>query len=463
MTMRASVQPWGPSGWGIRRRSVLSAIVVVGLALFVGMAALLLLLQSTLVSTANDGLISRATDLATLLNSQGLVETQRAMTGTSQLEVSQVIDDAGTVVAASDASLRARPISNLAPAPGESATGTLTLPNRRDSDDYLVAARALVIGEHRFTVLVARPVQIQNDTIQTVALFLLAGVPLVLLLVGGAVWALVGRSLESVELIRRQVGVIDSQRLADRVEVPPTHDEVALLASTMNTMLERLQLSDQTLRSFLSDVGHELRSPLATVLTSAEIASSDPTGRTWIEMQPAILAEARRMQALVEDLLTLAKADAHVLIAKRVEVDVEDVLASEIQRLRTVTGHHIQLHLHPARIISDARRLAQVVRNVLDNAARHADSTIAITTRLNATEVIIFIDNDGAPIPEKDRLAVFKRFVRLDDSRDRDHGGSGLGLAISSEIIVMIGGTISADVTDQGWCRFTITLPLMKW
>jgi signal transduction histidine kinase len=287
---------------------------------------------------------------------------------------------------------------------------------------------------------------------------LLVAAPLLVALVAVAVWVLVGQSLKTVERIRRQVAEIDGRRLSERVEVPPTGDEIAALTVTMNQMLDKLEHSDRTHRAFFSDASHELRSPLSTLVTTAEVASLDQTGKTWLDLQQTVLNESSRMQALVEDLLTLAKVDAHQLQLDVQDVDLEDVLDAEISRLRTVSGLQVRAELQPIRVRGDERRLSQVLRNLLDNAARYAKSTIVVGMERRASDVVVSVDNDGEVISTQDRNRVFERFARLDTSRSSDGGGSGLGLAISREIMLAHGGAVVATEWD-GWCRFQVILP----
>jgi signal transduction histidine kinase len=333
------------------------------------------------------------------------------------------------------------------------------VPALGDDDEVLVSARGVEVREQHYVVLVAAPLEVQTDTLSTVGLLLLAAAPLLVALVAVAVWVLVGQSLKTVERIRRQVAEIDGRRLHERVEVPPTGDEIAALAATMNEMLDKLERSDNLHRAFFSDASHELRSPLSTLVTTAEVASLDQTGKTWLDMQQTMLSESSRMQSLVEDLLTWAKVDAHQLQLDVQDVDLEDVLDAEIKRLRTVTSLHVTAELRPVRVRGDERRLAQVFRNLLDNAARHAESTIIVRMDRRPGEVVVSVDNDGEIISPEDRNRVFERFARLDASRSTDGGGSGLGLAISREIMGAHGGTVAATDSD-GWCRFQVILPV---
>jgi signal transduction histidine kinase len=449
------------SRWGIRKRSVLSAVVVVTFSLLVGGAFLLLVLQSSLISAEWNNLALRAGDVARLLEEEGVRETQSTLAEDRRSsEQVQIIDSSNRVVAWSARRLRGEPISALRPAPGKTAKEELVrAPALGEDDEVLVSARGVEVNDQAYVVLVAEPLEVQTDTLRTVGLLLLAAAPLLIALVGVAVWVLVGRSLKTVERIRRQVAEIDGQRLSERVEVPPTGDEIAALAATMNQMLDKLERSDSTHRAFFSDASHELRSPLSTLVTTAEVASMDDTGKTWLDMQQTVLNESSRMQSLVEDLLTLAKVDAHQLQLDIQEVDLEDVLDSEITRLRTVSSLQINAELQPARVRGDERRLSQVFRNVLDNAARYAKSAIIVKMERRPGEVVVSVDNDGEIISAQDRSRVFERFARLDASRSSDRGGSGLGLAISREIMLAHGGTVVASEWN-GWCRFEVILSL---
>ncbi len=448
------------SRWGIRKRSVLSAVVVVTFSLLVGGAFLLLVLQSSLTSAAWSNLSVRANDVARLLAEEGIEETQSTLAEDPRSgERVQIVDSSNRVVAWSSRRVRGDPISALRPAPGKTAKEQLAqVPALSGDDEVLVSARGVEVHGKPYVVLVAAPLEVQTETLRTVGLLLLAAAPLLVALVAVAVWVLVGQSLKTVERIRRQVSEIDGRRLSERVEVPPTGDEIAALASTMNEMLDKLEHSNNSHRAFFSDASHELRSPLSTLVTTAEVASLDRSGKTWLDMQQTVISESSRMQSLVEDLLTLAKVDAHQLQLEIQDVDLEDVLDSEINRLRTVSSLEITSALQPVRLRGDERRLAQVFRNLLDNAARHAKSRIVVGMGRRAGEVVVSVDNDGEIISPEDRHRVFERFARLDASRSTDGGGSGLGLAISREIMGAHGGTVVAAESD-GWCRFQVRLP----
>ena len=174
--------------------------------------------------------------------------------------------------------------------------------------------------------------------------------PLLLIGVGAAVWLLVGRALRAVERIRAEVATIDEQRLGHRVAVPPTRDEVAALAVTMNGMLDRLQTSQQAQRAFVSDASHELRSPLTTLTAATELAiAGDEATRS--RLLATIASELARVRTLVENLMTLARADAHDLLAVRADVDLDDLVDAEVRRLRTTSTRPVLADLEPVRLV----------------------------------------------------------------------------------------------------------------
>jgi signal transduction histidine kinase len=270
---------------------------------------------------------------------------------------------------------------------------------------------------------------------------------------------LVGRALRSVERIRTEVASIDAPRLAQRVEVPGTRDEIAALATTMNVMLDRLEVSQRAQRAFVSDASHELRSPLATLTTAAELATTaDEATRT--RLLATISVELGRLRGLVENLMTLARADARDLISAREEVDLDDLVDQEVRRLRATSRHQVLAHLEPLRVVGDGQRLEQALRNLVDNADRHAGSAVRLDLHREEAEAVIWVDNDGPTIAPEDRERVFERFVRLDESRSADAGGSGLGLPIARTTVAAHGGQVVVEDAPDGWCRFALRLPL---
>lgn len=449
------------SVWGLRKRSVIAATAVMALAAALGSLVLIGVLSASLTAAAESNLTLRTRDVARLLDEEELDEVKASIREDRRSgEIVQVLDSAGRVIISTDRQLTS-PISALRPPSGQSTKEPAPrLLAFVDPDARLVAARGVAVDRKDYVVLVSVPLEVQADSVQTVAILLLITGPLVVGLVALAVWTFVGHSLATVDQIRREVAEIDSRHLHDRVDVPGTKDEIAALAVTMNQLLDHLEANNRSQRAFFSDASHELRSPLSTLLTTAEVASLDPTGRTWVELQGPVLGEIERMGALVEDLLTLARVDSDQLQLSFGDVDLEDLLISEIQRLDAITELSITMALVPVRVRGDSRRLVQVFRNVLDNAVRHARSTVRLRMERSGNRVVVFVENDGDTVPVSERERIFERFVRLDNSRSQDQGGSGLGLAIAREIVSAHHGSLTVEgPANADWCCFEIALP----
>ncbi|MFI7580806.1 ATP-binding protein [Kocuria sp. M1N1S27] len=463
--------------WGVRERSTAAAALLILLVVAVAGAVLLEVLNRAAVGAAHDQAAARQTEI---LQDLGLPWGPRSAGGTAGETavytraglgelmlrlgrpgvIVQLQDAEGRVVAASPASALTQDLSVPVLEPGQSSDSAAgdEGPALR-TDDFVYVAHGMYINDVPLTLTVAVPMALQQGTIETVSLFLLVGGPVLALLGAALMWLLVGRSLAPVRRITRQVRGIGTTRLGERVEVPPTRDEIAVLATTMNGMLDRLQASDRAQRRFVADASHELRSPLATLTTTIEVAASDPSGTTWPEVAPVLRSQARRMGRLVEDLLTLAKVDDAGLRLRTADTDLDEVVREEVARMRPVSRHEVRVHVDPVRVRGDTSRLQQVLRNLLSNAERHAETWIAVSLRAEGEDAVVTVDNDGDTIPPADRERVFERFVRLDGSRTRDTGGSGLGLAISREIVTAHGGTVSAGEDPRGHCRFEVRLP----
>jgi signal transduction histidine kinase len=286
------------------------------------------------------------------------------------------------------------------------------------------------------------------------------------LIVGLATFFFVGRSLRPVEAIRQRVATITAQELHSRVPVPAARDEVASLAQTMNAMLDRLEASADAQRRFVADASHELRSPLATVQVGLDYLATTTTPANGLRQLQRMQAETERLGRLVADLLLLARVDEHGLALRHDDVDLDDLALAERDRLHAQHPDlRVQARISPVRVRGDAGRLERALRNLGDNAARHAASKVTVAVWADAEGAHLAVADDGPGIGSADRQRVFERFVRLDGSRTREDGGSGLGLPISKEIVVGHGGEICvADgldrLSDGGGAVLHVRLPL---
>ena len=450
---------WG-ARIGVRGRSVAVAVVVVVVAMLIGGTGLVLVLESSLEQAVEATGRARAAEVASEIDANGVRTTAAGLTDQSRTDaVTLVLDGRGTVIGSSRRSVGAA-LSTQRPAVGAYDSVELDIDTLDEGGEWKVVTTAVRSGLETYYVQVAVPIRIQRDTVSTVAVLLVASTPLLLVAVAAAVWVLVGRALRSVEQIRTTVAEIDARALTARLEVPPTRDEIAALARTMNDLLDRLQDSDRAQRAFVSDASHELRSPLATLSTAAELAgrTSDEGVRT--RLLETMNTELVRMRGLVGNLMVLARADAHDVVLNPTDVDLDDLVDHEARRLRATSALVVTTRIEPVRVHADLPLLAQPLRNLVDNAERHAAARVALTLLTEGDEAVVRVDNDGPPIDPADRERVFERFVRLDVSRTRDAGGSGLGLAITRAGIVSQGGQVHVVDHPDGWCRFEIRLPL---
>ncbi|GAA4958971.1 sensor histidine kinase [Actinoplanes utahensis] len=425
----------------VRWRTTIAALIVMTIALTGGAIALVLLTRSTMRAGIEAAAEAQAESIAQQLGSVPGGGPVFIPGGGDDL-IWQISGDDGEV-SSSDPDLRAAPLRD---------TARTRLPG--SDDPYVVVTEKA--GRH--TVAVAASLEEVDDATEALITPLLTGVPVVLILIGGIVWLVVTRALAPVERIRREVEEITGERLDRRVPEPPSRDEIHRLAHTMNRMLARLQDSRDRQQRFVADASHELRSPLAGIRQAAEVARSHPGALPEGELAEAVLEESGRMERLVGQLLLLTRtggAETHPAH----DVDLDDLALAEAKRLRRAGLTVDTTGVGPGRVRGDRTALAQVVRNLADNAARHARHTMAIAVRPSGGAVELTVDDDGDGVPEDQRERVFERFVRLDEARARDAGGSGLGLAIVKEIVVAHGGAVSVAVSPWGGARFLVRLP----
>ncbi|MEE6136560.1 ATP-binding protein [Mycobacterium sp. 050128] len=447
-----------PRAWSISARSALVSATVILVALIMAGAVLLLVLHFALISAADDAARSRLRDIARTLQSETTPDIDPPLLATDQRIVAvQIIDGAGHSVASSSSTPEPPMVAlnTVGSTPQIGITGAAVRMH-----DVRVAAQSLDTPTGHYVVLVGAGTDDVEATVSTVAIGLAAAAPLVVAAAGVATYLLVRRSLRSVEAIRSRVADISASDLAERVPVPPQRDEIYTLATTMNQMLSRLESSQTTQRRFIADASHELRSPLSTVISALEVGVAHPELLDVRLAADTLLPEARRMQALVEDLLLLARADERGLALRRTDTDLDDLAVTEVTRLRRETTLDVHAELTPTRLVGDASALARVLRNLLDNAARHATSRVEVTVRPEDGQVCLTVADDGPGIAPADRLRVFERFVRLDTDRSRSGGGTGLGLAIVFEIVAAHGGSVHIDDRSGGGTAVVVQLPL---
>ncbi len=454
-----------PRDWGVRVRLSLAAVGVLAVTLAVVAAGLLWVLASSLEHSADSSAVARAAQIAAQLRTDPPSgQDSPLVAATGETSVVQIVTSSGAVLLASvDAPSTALsdPLTDGATAqlgPSDSTAG------------FRVAAQGVASPGADLTVVVGVDVAGITETLSTVGTLLAVGLPVVVVVAGVLTYVLVGRSLRSVERMRSRVAAVTSAELGLRLAVPRPRDEIARLAQTLNAMLSRLQTGHEAQRRFVADASHELRSPLATVTAALELAQARPGAVDRALVQTHLLPEALRMQRLVDDLLLLAKADEQGLPLRVADVDLDDLVEERAAQLRAeaaatvattaprTTALTVVTVVHAVRVRGDDAQLARVIRNLGENAARHATRTVRLSCRSSAGGAEIVVEDDGPGIPAEQRVRVLERFVRLDEGRARAVGGSGLGLAIVTEIVAAHGGAVTITDSELGGARVVVTL-----
>ncbi|WP_097911091.1 sensor histidine kinase [Streptomyces sp. b84] len=473
----------------VRARAAIGATLVVAVALVAAGLAVLLVLRANLIDQA---------DLQAEVAAREVAGQLATGTPYDELELDdeedhpvQVTDEEGRVVVVSK-DLRAvtgtgtsgvTPVPSASPSPrdgdddtddaddddgsrpgrGEVSSddpdfsdGTATV-DGTTADYRFAAVEATTPDGVTLTVYAGAPLAAEQEAVNTVRGAMLTGLPLLLVVVAGVTWLVTRRALRPVEGIRREMAAITaSEDLARRVPEPGSRDEIAALARTTNETLTVLEASVERQRRFVADASHELRSPIASLRTQLEVAEAHPE---LLDL-PGAVADTVRLQVLAADLLLLARLDAGEKPGSAT-VELGALVREEVsQRTGDRIAVGVEVPQGGAFEVNGSRgQLSRVIGNLLDNAQRHAEGSVAVSVAADGRGVRVEVRDDGAGVPEDERERIFERFVRLDDARSRDDGGAGLGLAIARDVATRHGGTLTVDRAAEGGAAFRLWLP----
>jgi signal transduction histidine kinase len=326
-----------------------------------------------------------------------------------------------------------------------SVTAGLRIPDRTGFVEVVIDGRAIV-----------------EQSVDGVRDALYVAFPLLVGAAGLGAWFLAGRALRPVEAIRTEVESITGSTLDRRVPVPPSGDEVARLAATMNAMLDRLEDASNRQQRFVADASHELRSPVTAIRTELEVAQRTAGPDDWPAVAARLLGEEARLEAVIADLLLLASLDEVTPTVEAVTIDLAELVQEEVRR-RTPDGEvGVEVDApEPVLVRGNRTQLRRAVANLLDNAGRHARTTVRVAVHDRDGRARVLVDDDGSGIPTADRERVFERFTRLDEHRTRvgQAGGAGLGLSLVRGIVDRHGGTARVETAPLGGARLVLDLP----
>lgn len=439
----------------VRAKSTLLATLVVLVALGVGSFVLLELYERELVDNLDTTLEQQVADRVRLIETNG---SNEVLTTVLQQEAFVWIGTPSGEVASQGGGIF--PIDNPVPAAiGTTTTRTLSVEERKSDEvetERMELRLASALASTGDVVIAGAELEVIERSVGELARLFAIAVPLLAVLVGGLGWVVAGRALQPVDAIREQAEEISGATLAERVPVPDTHDEVQDLAVTMNEMLERIEHHDLAIRQFSSDASHELKSPIANITALIQTrTSSDPS---WARLQAQLTSETSRLASLVENLLFLATHQDTNQDVERHAVQLDELLFSEAELVSETSDLRVGIgRVEPVAVTGSIGDLSRMVRNLVDNAVRHATSRIGLSLTTTDDRVTLVVEDDGPGIPVDDRRRVFERFTRLDEARARNDGGTGLGLSIVAQVAAAHGGTVVVADSELGGAAFEVT------
>ncbi|MDP9344170.1 MAG: ATP-binding protein [Actinomycetota bacterium] len=433
----------------------LLAVIVAGLGAFV-----VVRLRADLTHAIDDGLRPAAAQIRADVRVDGVREfpdSARTVLKGERAAAQLVMPDGRIRAAFGDAVAR-RPMATRAEIAdalaGRADTRSRTMGPSRD--DFRLTALGVEHRGQRFVIVAAQSLEpVDRSAGRLVKLLLLAG-PAALLATALGGWWLARRSLLPIERITGAAAAIGAHRLEERVPVGRSDDEVARLARTLNTMLDRVQHGAEQQRRLVADTSHELRTPLATMRAELDVSLHvDDLSTAAREVLLSTRDEVDRLSRTVDDLLTLAAVDDGVLVLHVEDAELSALAATVAGTLSAVATRRQVVVEHdgpPVAVRADPLRLGHAIRNVVENAIEFSPpgGTVRITTSVSGTAGFLTVEDDGPGVPAALREHVFQRFFRVDPSRSRATGGSGLGLAITREFVQAHGGRVYARAGEVG-------------
>jgi heavy metal sensor kinase len=330
----------------------------------------------------------------------------------------------------------------------------------------LLSRKVLVRGQP-YTVQVAASVDELAEALDRYRWALSLLVPAALLVASlGGYW-MSRRALAPVDAIIKDAKSISAHNIESRLEVLKTGDELQRLSETLNEMLNRLNAAFKRVTQFTADASHELRTPVALVRATAEIAlRKKRPAEEYEEALGQILQESERTTGLIENLLTLTRADARQEKIELQKLDLREPLQDAVRQAQILAAAKdvevlFSLPEAPVTVLGNAQALRRLALILLDNAVKYSvpGGKVELDLHADSTEARFRVKDNGEGISEADLPHIFERFYRADQARSREMGGAGLGLAIGQWIAQSHGGGISVESRIGEGSVFSVTLP----
>jgi two-component system OmpR family sensor kinase len=335
-------------------------------------------------------------------------------------------------------------------------TGERTRGEFRESFSFLASGECLLVG---------RSISTDLAELRAYAKWL-AAISIGVLILGLAIgWAIATRSLHSVSLISETAKKIASGSLSERIRIREKHSELGILAHTLNETFSKIEDSFARQHQFVADAAHELRTPVAIILTQAQqTLSRERDSEVYRKALESCISAARRLRTLTDALLELAMHEAGVSPPKRNPCDLAELIkdaAEHFGPLFKERGLELVLDLETARCDVDTTQINQLLLNLVSNAADHtpAGGRVCIRSHHTASTAVLSVSDDGEGIHPDVLPRIFDRFFRADSSRSRKTGGAGLGLAICKAIAKAHQATLGVTSSPGQGTTFTLELP----
>ncbi|MGD8666711.1 MAG: ATP-binding protein [Desulfobacterales bacterium] len=319
------------------------------------------------------------------------------------------------------------------------------------------------LGLHKRELL-ANPLAVGFLKQQSQMFYLIGGAILVLAAI--MAFILSKHLLAPIRTLTAGTRAMASRKFDTRIAVQ-TKDELGQLAADFNAMADTLETYEGMRKQWISDIAHELRTPLSILLGEIE-ALKDGVREVNADTLESLNSEARHLSKIVYDLHELSLADAGALAIKKERINPVAVLEETLGHFEQgfaenqIVIEKYLIHQPPVAVMGDADRLKQLFSNLLENTLRYADTpgTLTIGQELSANRLVFYFEDSGPGVPEESLARLFDRLYRVDRSRSRAKGGSGLGLSICKSIVCAFGGEIRAVNGKSGGLRIEVELPL---
>jgi heavy metal sensor kinase len=453
-------------------RLTLWYLAIFAVAQLVFGAGMFFLLRYHLYDLVDDGIESQFDDLRKFLDAQkkdaSIAKLQEEVTETYGLEHSgdylEIYADQSSLIYRS-AFLQAHP-GVLA---SQDHAGRGFRRNRRiDGRPFRFMRQTLESNGHVFAVTMGAPADDVFETLGVFRSYLLILAPVLFLIAAGGGYWLSRRALAPVDVLVQTARDIGGTNLNRRLQKLETGDELQRLSDTLNEMLGRIEVAFLRITEFTADASHELRTPVSLIRTEAELALRRSRGEAeYKESLRHILMEAERTTGLIEQLLSLARADSGRETLQMQPVDLAQTLrgvAESWQQVADVRNLQFSANVDAADffVMGDETVLRRLADILLDNAFKYTPSpgTVRLSLERRGDQAIIVVKDSGVGIAEDEHEKIFDRFYRVDKARSRAQGGAGLGLSIAQWIVAQHGGSIRVESRPENGATFVVELPM---